>query len=83
MIAYIHGTELMYIVQCTVGFIWRILCSFVHSTEYSARLLLKSSELGPPPPQPQESVSPPPLWFGGGGRGVAHSPACEGVTLRS
>jgi hypothetical protein len=34
----------------------------------------------PPPPQPQESVSPPSFGSGGGG---AHSPACEGVTLRS
>ena len=42
--------------------------SFVHSTEYSARLFLKSSELGPPAPSAAgECVSPPPLlWWGGG-----------------
>jgi hypothetical protein len=91
--AYIQGTELIrfrkvtlsgFCVHCTLysgihlaDFMFLL---YVHSTEYSDRLFLQSSELGPPPPQPQESVSPPPLVGGGGG---AHSPACEGVTLRS
>ncbi len=68
----------LYTVQCDSfgGFYG----SFVHSTEYSARLFLQSVRIGTPPdPQPQESVSPL-LWFRGGG---GHWPACEGVTLWS
>jgi hypothetical protein len=50
--------------------------SFVHSTEFIARLFLQSSELGPPSTA-GECVPP----FGSGGG--AHLPACEGVTLGS
>ncbi len=53
--------------------------SFVQSTEYSARLFLQSSELGPPCPLNRRRVCPPSFVWGGG----AHLPACEGVTLRS
>jgi hypothetical protein len=56
--------------------------SFVHITEFSARLFLQSSELGPPAPSTAGECVPPPLVRAGGERG-AHSPACEGVTLRS
>jgi hypothetical protein len=39
---------------------------YVHSTEYSDRLFLQSSELGPPAPSTRRKVSPS-FGLGGGG----------------
>jgi hypothetical protein len=53
---------------------------YIAQSRQSTRLFLQSSELGPPAPSTAgECVPPPPLVQGGG----AHSPACEGVTIRS
>jgi hypothetical protein len=56
----------LYMVQCTVKFIWLadfIFLLYVAQSRQRARLFLQSSELAP---QPQEMVSPL-LWFRGGG----------------
>jgi hypothetical protein len=53
---------------------------YIAQCRQSARLFLKTSELGPPAPSTAGECAPPLLWFGGGG---AHSHACEGLTLRS
>ncbi len=79
MTAYIQGTELIrfrkvtlsgfcvqYTVHCTVQ--WHsfggFYVSFVHCTEFSARLFLQSSELGPP--STAGECVPPPLVREGG-----------------
>ncbi len=98
MTAYIQGTELIrfrkvtlsgFCVHCTLysgihlaDFMFLL---YVHSTEYSDRLFLQSSELGPPAPSTAGKCVPLSFGSGGGvgGGGWAHSPACEGVTLRS
>jgi hypothetical protein len=72
----------VYTVYCAVGFFggFYVLLYIVQSRQ-SARLFLQSSELGLPRPLNRRRVCPPPpLVQGGGG---AHSPAVEGVTLRS
>ncbi len=68
-IAYIHGTKLVWPSKETlrswcdrVHSRYGFYVSFVHSTEFSARLFLQSSELGPPAPS-TAGVCPPLLWF--------------------
>ncbi len=94
MTAYIQGTELIRFRKVTLsGFcVHCTLYSGIHLADFMffCMYIAQSTVIGffssrpnwdPLPPQPQESVSPPPL-VGGGGM-WAHSPACEGVTLRS
>ncbi len=82
MTAYIQGTELIrfrkvtlsgFCVHCTLysgihlaDFMFLL---HVHSTEYSDRLFLQSSELGPPAPSTAGKCVPPPSFGSGGGGG--------------
>ncbi len=69
----------VYTVYCTVGFIWRILfLLYIAQSRQSA--FPPVVWFGTPRPLNAKRVCPPLLWFKGG---WAHSPACEGVTLRS
>ncbi len=88
--AYIQGTELIrfrkvtlsgFCVHCkpTVAFIWRIFM-FLLYTAHSLVLGFFSSRPNWDPPSTAGECVPPSFGSGGGG---AHSPASEGVTLRS